>query len=70
MQDRPYFMQDKSWYEFDFDKGEFVLTDKAPDDAKRSLAEFYRTEKLLTQKEGDRHGNDHQHRKRQQRRGH
>lgn len=56
MQDRPYFMQDKSWYAFDFDKGEFVLTEKAPEDAKRSLAEFYRMEKLLTQKEGKDNG--------------
>lgn len=48
MQDRPYFMQNKEWYDFDFDKRKYYCTDKAPEKAKRSLADFYKTEKELT----------------------
>ena len=39
--DRPYFMKNKEWYEFDFDKRKFVSTDKAPKEAKKSYEEFY-----------------------------
>ena len=42
MQDMPYFMEDSSWYYFDGKL--FVLTDKAPEKAKISLEEFYKTE--------------------------
>lgn len=42
MQDRPYFMKLKEWYEFDFQKRKFVLTDKAPEKAKKSHEEFYK----------------------------
>ena len=42
MMDRPYFMENKEWYEFDFDKRKFVLTDKAPEKAKVSYEEFYK----------------------------
>ena len=41
MQDRPYFMKNKEWYEFDFSKWEYVCTDKAPKKAKDSLKAFY-----------------------------
>lgn len=40
MLDRPYFMENKEWYRFDYDKREWVLTDKAPEDAKKSLEEY------------------------------
>lgn len=42
MQDMPYFMEYSSWYYFDGKR--FVLTDKAPEKAKISLEEFYKTE--------------------------
>lgn len=43
MLDRPYFMQNRDWYYFDGER--FVLTDKAPEEAKKSLAEFYEEER-------------------------
>ena len=45
MQDKPYFMYNKEWYEFDFDKRRFVLTEKAPEKAKKSYKEFYTAQK-------------------------
>ena len=41
MLDMPYFMTDKSWYEFDAKKKRFVLTDKAPQKAEQSIKQFY-----------------------------
>lgn len=41
MVDRPYFMNNKDWYKFDFKKKQYVLTDKAPDKAWQSLKSFY-----------------------------
>ena len=38
----PYFMSDKSWYRFDYESGKYVLTDKAPEEAKKSLEELYK----------------------------
>lgn len=34
--DMPYFMQNEEWYEYDFEKKKYVLTDKATDKAKES----------------------------------
>ena len=45
MLDMPYFMTDKEWYYFDGKR--FVLTDKAPEEAKKSLAEFYEDERRM-----------------------
>lgn len=42
MQDRPYFMENKEWYEYDFKKRRFVLTSKATKEAKKSLENFYK----------------------------
>lgn len=39
--DVPYFMTNKDWYTFDAEKWRFVLTDKAPKEAAKSLEEFY-----------------------------
>lgn len=39
--EKPYFMQNKEWYYFDFDKKKFVLTDKATYKAKKSYKAFY-----------------------------
>lgn len=41
MQDFPYFMTNTEWYEFDPQKGKYVLTDKAPKKALESYKEFY-----------------------------
>jgi transcription initiation factor IIF auxiliary subunit len=40
MRDMPYFMTNEDWYEFDFEKRIFVLTDKAPEKAKESYEEY------------------------------
>lgn len=42
MQDRPYFMENKEWYAYDFEKRVYYCTDKAPEKAKQSLKEFYK----------------------------
>lgn len=47
MLDMPYFMTDQEWFYFDFEDGKWKLTDKAPDDAKQSYAEY------MTALEGD-----------------
>lgn len=44
MQKPPYFMNDPTWFYFDEDEFRYKLTDKAPDKARRSYAEFYETE--------------------------
>ena len=36
----PYFMTNEDWYEFDFEKRIFVLTEKAPEKAKESYEEY------------------------------
>lgn len=40
MLDMPYFMTNKEWYRFDYDKDTFVLTEKAPEKAKKSYEEY------------------------------
>ena len=45
MQDIPYFMTDESWYYFDGKR--YVLTEVAPEEAKKSLREFYATEREM-----------------------
>lgn len=47
MQDRPYFMENKEWYDFDFKKRRYYCTDKAPEAAKKSLLEYYETEERM-----------------------
>ena len=42
MIDMPYFMKNEEWYYFDYNKRKYVLTDKAPDKAKRSYNEYYK----------------------------
>lgn len=41
MKDMPYFMENEEWYYFDYKKGKFVLTDKAPEKAVESYKDFY-----------------------------
>ncbi len=40
MIDRPYFMERKEWFTYDPQKRQFVLTDKAPKEAKKSYDEY------------------------------
>lgn len=40
MKDMPYFMENEDWYEFDFEKRIFILTNKAPEKAKESYQEY------------------------------
>lgn len=42
MLDMPFFMENESWYKFDFAKKKYVLTDEAPKEAKTSYEEFYK----------------------------
>ena len=42
MVDRPYFMSNKDWYEFDFKTRRFILSEKAPKEAEKSLNEYYK----------------------------
>lgn len=41
MLDMPYFMENDEWYYFDGTNKMFVLTDKAPQKARKSYEEFY-----------------------------
>lgn len=43
MMDMPYFMEDKKWYKYDFDKKKFVLTPQAPEKAKESYEEYLKS---------------------------
>lgn len=45
MQDIPYFMTNKKWYKFDFDRRMFVLTDEAPKEAKESYDQYLKDRK-------------------------
>lgn len=45
MKDMPYFMINEKWYEFDFGKRIFVLTEDAPEKAKKSYEEYLKTVK-------------------------
>ena len=42
LKEEPYFMQNEEWYYHDRKKCKYVLTDKAPEEAKKSYEEFYR----------------------------
>ena len=39
--EKPYFLKDPSWYYFDEDEVKYKLTDKAPEEARKSYEEFY-----------------------------
>lgn len=40
MVDRPYFMENKKWYVFDYKKKKYVLTNDAPKEAKKSYDKY------------------------------
>ena len=42
MIDMPYFMTNKEWFYFDYKNRKFMLTNKAPKEAKESYKEFYK----------------------------
>lgn len=41
LQEEPYFMKNKEWYTHDDKHNKYVLTDKAPEEARRSYEKFY-----------------------------
>lgn len=41
MLDMPYFMNNEDWYEYAWKKEKYILTDKAPKEAKESYEKFY-----------------------------
>ena len=41
--DMPYFMNDRIWYYFDFEERKYKLTEYAPEKAKQSYEEFYKS---------------------------
>lgn len=41
---QPYFFENEEWYYYDGKKNRFFLTDKAPEEAKKSYEEFYNPE--------------------------
>lgn len=46
MLDMPYFMKNKEWYRFDYEKRMYVLTEKAPQKAKESYKKFHKELKI------------------------
>jgi hypothetical protein len=48
MWDMPYFMTNRKWYKYDFEKRMFVLTKYATEEAKKSYKEY-----LKTRQDGD-----------------
>lgn len=44
MQDMPYFMENEEWFYYDYEKRKFVLTQFAPEKARKSYEEFYKEE--------------------------
>lgn len=38
----PYFMKNKDWYYFDENAFKYMLTDKAPEEARKSYEEYYK----------------------------
>lgn len=45
MNDRYKFMENEDWYEYDFEKRMWVLTDKAPEEAKKSYEKYLKDKK-------------------------
>lgn len=41
LQEEPYFMKNEEWYTHDDKHNKYVLTDKAPEEARRSYEKFY-----------------------------
>jgi hypothetical protein len=39
---RPYFMTDPTWYDYDDELGQYILTDETPQEAIDSYNEFYK----------------------------
>lgn len=45
--ERPYFMKNKEWYFYDEEEGMLKLTEKAPEEAKKSYEEWHASGDLL-----------------------
>ncbi len=39
--EKPFFMQNSDWYYYDEEKGQYFLTDSAPEEAVKSYHDFY-----------------------------
>ena len=39
--EKPYFLTNEEWFEYDEKNKKYILTDKAPEKAKKSYNEFY-----------------------------
>lgn len=59
MVDMPYFMENKEWYQFDYEKRKYVLTEKAPEEAKQSYKEFMKEVNNEVTNNGKLTGSDH-----------
>jgi len=40
--DKPYFLENKEWYRYNFKSGQYELTDKAPPKAQESYKKYYK----------------------------
>lgn len=40
--EKPYFLNNKEWYYYDYEEYKYKLTDKAPEAAIKSYIEFYK----------------------------
>lgn len=40
--EEPYFMKNPEWYKYDEKNYKYILTDKAPEEAKKSYEEYYK----------------------------
>ncbi len=49
MLDRPYFMTNRHWYTFDFEKHIYVLTPAAPEEAKESYEQYLKDTEQMKQ---------------------
>lgn len=43
MVERPYFLENKNWYWYDYTAGKYMIKDSAPERAKKSYEEFQKT---------------------------
>lgn len=44
---KPFFMTNEDWFEYDEEKGKFILTSKAPAKAVESYEQFYEEQQRL-----------------------
>lgn len=52
MENKPYFMNNKSWYNYDTTEQRYKLTSKAPQKAVKSYNDFY-VDEIITDENGE-----------------